>query len=45
MHPIEVHWLVEHHTPVKMYGDMTEDEVAEIYRETYGEYHGDDDGK
>jgi hypothetical protein len=35
--PVEVWWLVEAAQPVKMYGDMTEGEVAAIYAETYGE--------
>jgi hypothetical protein len=26
-------WLAEAHKPVKMYGQMSEDEVADIYRE------------
>jgi len=37
-HPIELWWLIEANKPVKMYGRMTEDEVAEIYEEEYGEY-------
>lgn len=32
----EFWWYVELKTPVKMYGSMTESEVAQIYRETYG---------
>ena len=36
MDPAELWWLVEHHRPVKMYGSMTEDEVAQIYEEAYG---------
>lgn len=36
MHPTEIHWVLEAIRPVKMYGNMTEDEVAEIYEETYG---------
>lgn len=35
--PIEAMWLVDAKKPVKMYGKMTEHEVAEIYRQTYGE--------
>jgi hypothetical protein len=34
--PIELHWLVEARKPVKMIGRMTEDEVRQIYHETYG---------
>lgn len=36
MHPTEIWWLLDFHKPVKMYGSMTEDEVAAIYEETYG---------
>ena len=36
MDPAELWWLVENHKPAKMYGSMTEDEVAEIYERTYG---------
>lgn len=32
----EFWWLVDAHKPVKMYGSMTEYEVAAIYEETYG---------
>jgi hypothetical protein len=34
--PRELWWLVEAVKPPKMYGKMTEDEVAEIYEEAYG---------
>ena len=33
MHPIEFWWLVDARRPKKMYGDMSEDEVAELYEE------------
>jgi hypothetical protein len=36
MQPIELWWLIEARKPVRMYGRMTEDEVEEIYFETYG---------
>ena len=39
MTPVELFWLLEAKQPAKMYGSMTEQEVAEIYAETYGEYH------
>lgn len=32
--PEEIHWIVEAHP--RMYGSMTEDEVAEIYERAYG---------
>lgn len=35
MHPTEFWWMAEASRPVKMYGDMTEAEVADIYREAY----------
>lgn len=35
MHPQEYYWLAEAMKPPKMYGDMTEAEVDEIYREAY----------
>jgi hypothetical protein len=34
--PTELRWWIEAKTPVRMYGAMTEDEVREIYEETYG---------
>lgn len=37
MHPEELHWLIDARLPVKMYGSMTESQVEQIYRETYGE--------
>lgn len=36
LHPEEFWWSVEARTPVRMYGSMTENEVAEIYRKAYG---------
>jgi hypothetical protein len=36
LHPTEFWWLAEAHRPVKMYGSMSEDDVAQIYEETYG---------
>lgn len=36
MHPEEFWWLVEANQPPKMYGTMTEDEVAELYEWKYG---------
>lgn len=35
--PTELWWFLEAKKPIKMYGSMTEYEVATIYRETYGE--------
>jgi hypothetical protein len=35
--PTEFWWLVDAKRPVKMYGSMTEFEVAQIYEDTYGE--------
>lgn len=32
----EFEWLVDAKKPVKMYGKMTESEVAEIYNDAYG---------
>lgn len=37
MHPTEYYWLAETRKPKKMYGNMTEEEVAAIYAETYGD--------
>lgn len=37
MTPTELWWLFDAKRPVRMYGKMTEHEVARIYRETYGE--------
>jgi len=34
--PAEFWWLLDAKKPVKMYGKMTEYEVAAIYAETYG---------
>jgi hypothetical protein len=42
MHPEDFWWAVEARPPVKRYGSMTEHEVAEIYREAYGEPPGAD---
>jgi hypothetical protein len=36
MHPVEVEWLLDAKKPPKMYGLLTEAEVAELYEETYG---------
>lgn len=36
LHPTEFWWLVDAHTPKKMYLNMSEDEVREIYEEAYG---------
>lgn len=36
LHPVELHWLLDAKKPVKMYGDMTELEVALLYEETFG---------
>jgi hypothetical protein len=33
-----VWWLYEAKKPVRMFGRMTEDEVRDIYEETYGPY-------
>ena len=35
--PIELHWMVEAKKPVKMIGSLTEDQVRDIYHETYGD--------
>lgn len=41
LHPIEFYWLADMNRPKRMYGQMTEDEVRQIYEETYGdEYNG-----
>lgn len=37
MTPTEYWWLAEANKPKRMYGDMTEDEVRQIYEETYGD--------
>ncbi len=37
LHPKEFWWLFEARKPVKMYGKMTEAEVAEIYNDAYGD--------
>jgi hypothetical protein len=34
--PTELWWMFDAKQPPKMYGDMTEAEVAAIYEETYG---------
>lgn len=34
--PLELWWLLEAKQPPKMYGSMTEDQVAQIYEEEYG---------
>jgi hypothetical protein len=34
---MELHWLVEAKTPRKMIGSLSEDQVRQIYHETYGE--------
>jgi hypothetical protein len=36
MSPCELWWHIEACQPVKMYGRMSEDEVREIYENTYG---------
>ena len=40
MHPLEYWWLLEANRPKRMYGNMTEDEVQEIYEEAYGDENG-----
>lgn len=42
MHPTEFWWLMDANRSVKMYGNMTEYEVAEIYEEAYGPVEEDD---
>ncbi|RFA24346.1 hypothetical protein CAI21_21975 [Alkalilimnicola ehrlichii] len=37
LHPVEFWWLVQAKTPTRMYGSLTEDEVAELYEDTYGD--------
>ncbi len=34
--PLEILWLIEAKTPVKMIGSLTETEVRQIYHQTYG---------
>ncbi len=41
--PREFWWLIDANKPVKMYGNMSEDLVAEIYEETYGPPKDEDD--
>lgn len=36
MTPAELWWFLEAKKPPKMYGAMSEDEVRQIYEETYG---------
>lgn len=36
LHPVELHWLFEAATPPKMYGKLTEDQVAAEYERIYG---------
>lgn len=33
MHPAELWWLIEAKRPPKMYGSMTENEVASLYED------------
>ena len=40
-HPIELWWLLEAKKPVKMYGNMTEYEVKEIYEDEFGPYQSE----
>lgn len=35
--PLEFRWLLEVYKPVKMYGKMSEAEVAELYAKAYGD--------
>lgn len=37
LHPKEFNWLVDATRPVKMYGSMTEDQVAAEYERVYGD--------
>ncbi|MGE0602233.1 MAG: phage tail assembly chaperone [Xanthobacteraceae bacterium] len=37
LHPTEFWWLVDSRKPAKRYGSMTEDQVAELYEDTYGD--------
>jgi len=39
LHPQEFWWMAEAKRPPKMYGKMSEHEVAEMYEEAYGEWH------
>lgn len=41
LHPIEWWWIAEAKKPPKMYGRMTESEVAELYRDTFGDEEQD----
>jgi len=43
LHPEEFWLIVEARTPVRMYGRMTEAEVARIYAEDFGEPPGSTD--
>lgn len=36
LHPAELLWLMDTWKPKKTYGSMTEDEVRQIYEETWG---------
>lgn len=31
MHPVELWWLLDARRPVRMYGDLTESDVSELY--------------
>jgi hypothetical protein len=42
MSPVELWWHIEAGQPVKMYGNQTEDEVRDIYEETYGPFQPKD---
>jgi hypothetical protein len=36
LHPLEFHWIAEARRVPKMYGALTESEVADLYESTYG---------
>jgi hypothetical protein len=35
--PLELHWLINAKKPVRMFGSLTEDQIRQIYHETYGD--------
>jgi hypothetical protein len=37
LHPLEFWWLVKARRPVRMYGSLTEHDMAELYELAFGE--------
>ena len=37
LHPTEFWWLYDLRKPVKMYGSLSESDVAELYQHAYGD--------